>query len=115
MGVYEVLLVRLEIVLALGGILGLTKSLYNGYLKHKIIDPLSKIDTVDQRTERLEKHQRKIAERQERQVDATIALVESHEQDMDFDLRAYKREFDREQTAKDFIYHRTKDGPQPDN
>lgn len=115
MGVYEVLLVRLEIVLALGGILGLLKSLYNGYLKHKIIDPLSKIDTVDQRTERLEKNQREIADRQERQVDATIALVESHERDMDFDLRAYKREFDREKTAKDFIDRRVEDDPQSDD
>jgi BioD-like phosphotransacetylase family protein len=82
---------------------GLLKSLYNGYLKHKIIKPLSLIDAMDQRTERLEEKQDQIAERQERQVDATIALVESHERDMDFDLSAYKKEFGRKRTAKDFI------------
>jgi hypothetical protein len=114
MGPFETLLIRLEIIIAFGAVVGLLKSLYNGYLKHKIIDPLSKIDAVDERTERLEQNQKEIAERQDRQVDATIALVESHEENMDFDLRAYKREFGRERTAKDFIDEEYRGGDDTD-
>jgi len=103
MGLLEEFLLRAEILVAIVALLGAAKSVYNGAIYRRIMRPLSKIEPMYQRVEELEENQQKMGEKQERQIDAIVALGESHQTDDDFDVESAREEFDRDDDAKDFL------------
>jgi len=100
----EWLLLRLEILLALGGLAGAAKSAYNGWVRRHILSPLDRIEHISEQVDQVEGNQQEMAAQQELLTDAVVALGESHEQDeREFDVDRFRREAGRVDRSEDLL------------
>lgn len=104
MGPTEWLLLRAELIVAAVAILGALKSVYNGWLRRHVFQPLERVEEIDHRTERLERNQEDMKDQQENLTDAVVALGRSHEEDgRDFDVDNFKQQTGRRSGSDDFL------------
>lgn len=109
------LLVYGDLLLVAAAILGCLKSLYNGYVYNNIIEPLGKIDHIEDDQTHIMRKQDEIRDYQERQTDAIIALGESHRSDNEFDVETFREEVRGEQRGPaDFLDDRWSPGGDDD-
>jgi len=100
---YEALLLRFELVLALLGVGSILKSVYNGWVHRKIVKPLEKVEQMSERVEHIEEKQEQMSERQETQIDAITALARSHNENEDFDEEQFRERVGRRGGPDDFL------------
>jgi len=98
---WQPLLGWLEVILAVIALLAAAKSAYSGLLYKRILRPLDRIEQIGNEVDSIKERQRKMYQRQQRQIDAVIALGRSHRSDNDFDEEAFRRDVRGEQESPD--------------
>jgi len=101
---WEAVLLRIEVALAIGAILAAVKSLYSGYLYDRVIVPLDRLEGMADDVDRVRQRQEEMYEKQQYQIDAIIALARSMEEDNgEFDERAFRESVGRDNDPEDFL------------
>lgn len=111
MTLVEAALARVELLLALGALAGGLKSVYNGWVRRKILDPLSKIDTIEDDQRQIMESQDEIKLQQERHTDAIVALGQSHRNGAEFDVETFRREVRGDDSGPDDFLQTERVGP----
>jgi len=89
---WQPLLGYLEIIIAAGMIVAAVKSVYSGWLNAKVLEPLNRIEQIGHEVEQIKEKQSEMYQRQQRQIDAVIALGRSHNSDNEFDQEAFRED-----------------------
>ena len=100
---FEWLLTRLEVVIAVLIILGAAKSIYNGYIYDHILEPLERVNDMSDKIDDMGDKQEQMYQRQEVQIDAITALARSHKKDGEFDVEAFRERVGRSNGPSDFL------------
>jgi len=82
----------LEVVVALTIIVAGLKSVYSGWLYKRILKPLNRIERIGREVDEIKSKQEEMYHRQQRQIDAVIALGRSHNSDNEFDQEAFRED-----------------------
>lgn len=98
---FQPLLGWLEVLVALTVLAAAGKSVYSGWLYRTIFRPLGKIDQIGQEVEEIRQRQQEMVSRQQRQIDAVIALGRSHRSENDFDEEAFREDVRGEHDSPD--------------
>ena len=99
----EWLLTRLEVVIAVLIILGALKSIYNGYVFDRVIEPLDRVSEMGDKIDDMGDKQEKMYQRQEVQIDAITALARSNKKDGEFDEETFRERVGRSGGPSDFL------------
>jgi len=89
---WEPLLGWLEVIVAVTIIAAAGKSVYSGWLYRRILQPLNRIEKIGREVEQIKERQEEMSQRQQRQIDAVIALGRSHSGDAEFDQEAFRED-----------------------
>ena len=89
---WEPLLGWLEVIVAVTIIIAAGKSVYSGWLYRRILQPLNRIEKIGREVEQIKERQEEMSQRQQRQIDAVIALGRSHNGDAEFDQEAFRED-----------------------
>jgi len=100
---FEWILTRLEVAIAVMIILGAAKSIYNGYVFDHVLEPLEQVNEMGDKIDDMGDKQEKMYQRQEVQIDAITALARSHEEDGEFDEETFRERVGRSNGPDDFL------------
>jgi len=89
---FQPLLGWLEAIVAATVILAAVKSVYSGYVYRRVLLPLDEIGKIGSELEEIKDRQRKMCQRQQRQIDAVIALGKSHTSEEVFDEEVFRED-----------------------
>jgi len=89
---FQPLLGWLEAIVAAMVILATFKSVYSGYVYRRVLLPLDEIGKIGFELEEIKDRQRKMYQRQQRQIDAVIALGKSHTSEEEFDEETFRED-----------------------
>jgi len=89
---FQPLLGWLEVIVAVTIITAAGKSIYSGWVHAKVLKPLNRIEQIGHEVEEIKEKQSEMYQRQQRQIDAVIALGRSHNSDNDFDQEAFRED-----------------------
>jgi len=98
---FQSLLGWLEVIVAATVIVAAIKSVYSGWLYKRVLRPLERIERIGEEVDSIKERQQKMYRRQQRQIDAVIALGRSHRSDNDFDEEAFRKDVRGEQDSPD--------------
>lgn len=102
--VYEQVLLRLEVLIALATVLAVAKSAWNGWLRRKVIVPLDRLESMSEDIESMGEKTDEMYRRQEYQIDAIIALARSMDGGSgEFDEQEFRDSVGRESDPEDFL------------